>query len=77
MRLRHVVRTVTGHPITTLLVALVLILTSVVEVYRDVEEDAVGAHHGLLLFGLLSLLRVIPDLVEGLERLLDQIERDA
>ena len=74
--LRKVVRSVANHPYTTLLTALILIATGAAEaretIDRDIAEANVGAHHGVLAFGLVSLVGVIPDIIEGLERLTSQ-----
>ena len=44
-------------------------LLAVETIEQDFSEANFGAHHGILVFGLVSLVGVIPDLVEGLERL--------
>lgn len=71
---RKVVRSVANHPYTTLLTALILIATGAAEAWetieRDIAEANVGAHHGVLAFGLVSLVGVIPDIIAGLERLI-------
>ena len=67
-RLDRIVR----HVITQLLVALVLIGTSLAEMMETLADDfatyRVRATHGLLVVGLVQLLRALPDLIEGLER---------
>lgn len=73
------VRTVLHHPATNLVVALVLVATSLIEVWESATgvtvemavagmEMKVGAYDGVLVYGLVHLLRAIAELVEGLER---------
>ncbi|MGH7547579.1 MAG: hypothetical protein ACREMM_05330 [Gemmatimonadales bacterium] len=67
------------HPTTNLVVALVLVVTSLAEVWESITGDTVemalggmemtvGAYDGLLVYGLVHLLRAIAELVEGVER---------
>lgn len=78
MKLLQTTRFVTQHPLTTFAMALILIATGVAEAWetieRDIAEANVGAHHGVALFGFVSLIGVLPDIFEGLERLLDHHE---
>jgi len=58
-------------PATQFAVGVVLVISSTMEVIDDFRESRVfhiGAHHGVLLLGLMQMLSVLPDLVEGLER---------
>ena len=65
-------RTTLDHPYANLLVAVILIVTSLAEGWETLQDDLIhldiAAHHGVLLFGVFSLLKVIPELVEALER---------
>ena len=74
MNFRELIRSVTSHPCTTLVTALILVATGIAEAWETIERDIVevnvGAHHGVLVFGLVSLIGVVPDLIEGLERLI-------
>ena len=68
----HVLRRLLEHPIANLVVAIILIVTSFAEGWETLREDVVkldaGAHHGVLLFGFVNLLRTIPELFEAVER---------
>lgn len=68
-------RRIVGHPLTQLGVALVLVVTSVIELSQTFVDDfyasRVRATHGLLVVGIWQLLRTLPDLVEGIERYLE------
>jgi len=69
-------RWVVGHALTQLAVALVLIGTSVAELSETFVEDLhsgrLRASHGLLVVGVWQVLQAIPNLVEGLERYLEE-----
>lgn len=73
MSLISVLRSITEHPYTNIAIALILMTTSLIEggetLYEDITELNLGAHHGVLLFGIVSFLGSIPDLLEAVERL--------
>ncbi len=46
---------------------LVLFGTSLTEVVQTIEEGAIGAAHGVAIFGILHVMKVIPELLEGSE----------
>ncbi|MFO1021862.1 MAG: hypothetical protein U0903_14385 [Planctomycetales bacterium] len=49
----------------------VLMVSSASQIVDDVKADRamhLGAHHGVLLMGLIQILGVLPDFVEALER---------
>jgi hypothetical protein len=67
------------HPATNLVVALILVATSLIEVWESATGDTVkmalggmemkvGAYDGVLAYGLVHLLRAIAELVEDVER---------
>ena len=70
--MKRLIRAVLDHPYMDLTVAGILALTSLFEAYRTIAEDlanlSLGAHHGVLIFGLVGVLRAIIELDEGLER---------
>jgi len=63
------------HPLTQLIVAIILIVTSLIEASETFVQDFYNARlraaHGLMLVGIVQVLAAIPDLVEGLERYLE------
>lgn len=72
-------RAVLHHPATNLVVALILVATSLIEVWESATghsvkmalggmEMKVGAYDGVLAYGLVHLLRAIAELVEDVER---------
>lgn len=71
------------RPSTKFAVGMILVFTSSAEVIEDLTDDVpgvkIGAHHGLLVLGILNAISSIPDLVEGLEKTIegsDEIESD-
>jgi hypothetical protein len=67
------------HPYTKLAVGIILVFTSTVEIVHDLTEDiprsTIGAHHGLLILGIVNALSAIPELVEGLDYTLELAAR--
>ncbi len=72
-------RVVLHHPVTNLLLALILVATSLVEVWESLGgtgvqmslgamEMRVGAYDGVLAYGIVHLLRAIAELLESVER---------
>lgn len=57
---------------TRLVVALVVLGTGLSETVHDLESVGslvVGAHHGMVVLGLMHLLRTLPEVVEGFDKL--------
>jgi hypothetical protein len=72
-------RAVLHHPTTNLVVALILVGTSLIEAWESATGHAVrmavgtmemkvGAYDGVLAYGVVHLLRAIAELVEDVER---------
>jgi len=65
------IRRFTDHPATRMATGLILVVSSIAEGYDtffdDVQHFRLRAHHGLLIFGLVNMLRSMPDFIEGLE----------
>ena len=63
------------HPATEITVSLFLIVTSLIEGWDTFTEDLaqfnLGVHHGVLLFGTLSLLKGLSEAREARKRLRD------
>ena len=62
----------TGNRWTRLAVSGILIATASVEVVANVSK--IGAHHGLLVFGVVNLFRTLPDFFQGVS-LFEEAER--
>lgn len=64
-----VLRAIVKSPFTNLIAGIILLITCIMETIQEISESGfeVGAHHGLLIFSLLHILKAIPDIFEGLE----------
>lgn len=63
-------RRVTESPALNLGAGLILCCSGLAETFRELSELGewrFGAHHGVAVFGLVTVLKSIPDLLEGLE----------
>jgi hypothetical protein len=73
------IRFFSEHPITRLVVGLILFLSGFAESYRSFSQDFshlwLGAHHGIMIFGLFNMIASIPDIIEGLASGADFLER--
>lgn len=66
--LKHIVE----NPYLNIVVGAVLLYSGLVETldeFREIEEFNLGAHHGIVLFAVVHILKILPDVFEGLEYL--------
>jgi hypothetical protein len=70
------IKTFIEHPITNLIIAVILVGTSLAEGWEsfsgDLSEFHIGAHHGVLLLGVAMLIRSV---IEALESIIRAHER--
>jgi len=61
------------HPYVNLVVALMLFTSGLVEGWDSLQDELAAmdlkAHHGVMLYGLFSALKSVPDIVLGLEKM--------
>lgn len=61
------------NPYVNLTVALMLFVTGLTEGWDSFQEDVAGlrirAHHGVMLYGFFNMLKPLPDIFEGLEKM--------
>ena len=50
-----------------IIVALALFFSAGAEVFDNLEELDIGAHHGVLLYSILNIFKTLPDFFEGSE----------
>ena len=76
----HALRRALQHPLMDLAMALLLIVTSLSGGWGAFRQDLValdvGVHHGVLVFGFVNLLRILPNLLEAAERTVEASGRD-
>jgi hypothetical protein len=62
---------VAHHPGLNLLAGLILLLTGLLEVLATMIEGLfdfpLGAHHGIVVFGFLQMIKAIPDVMKGIK----------
>jgi hypothetical protein len=57
------------QPVPQLLCGLVLLVTSGYETWQTISDLSLSAHHGVLVFGIIQILKALPDLMGGAEKL--------
>ncbi len=60
-----------NSPYVKLFCGLLLLLTSGSEVITSLGDGSIGTHHGVFVFGLVQILKAIPELQEGVRDLVD------
>ena len=63
-------RKVADNPYLNLSAGMILILTAVVEIINSSEEASIGAHHGVLMFGILHAVTALPEILHGVDELI-------
>jgi len=53
------------NPFTNLLSGIILLVSSGYEVWSTIDEFTVGAHHGILLFSIVHILKSLPEVLQG------------
>jgi len=56
-------------PFVNLLAGVILVITAGAEVIENWGTFEIGAHHGVAIFGLLQILKALPEVMEGLEEI--------
>ena len=69
-KLVSALRKVAGNPFLNLSAGMILILTAVVEIINSPEEAGLGAHHGVLMFGILHAVTALPEILHGVDALI-------
>ena len=64
------IRKVAENPYLNLSAGMILILTAVIEIVNSSEEAGIGAHHGVLVFGILHAVTALPEILHGFDELL-------
>ncbi|NQY64785.1 MAG: hypothetical protein HRT38_13830 [Alteromonadaceae bacterium] len=54
-------------PYLNLLSGLVLLITSGSETWNLFDELVIGAHHGILIFSIIQIVKTIPEILQGLK----------
>ena len=60
---------ITRSPYLNLLSGLVLLISSGYETLHTLDHLSLGAHHGVLIFSLIQILKALPEIMDGAEKL--------
>jgi hypothetical protein len=67
------------HPVTQLAAGIVLLVSGGYEVVQDfmTAERSLrpGVHHGVALYGLIQILGSLPEVIEGLDRTFEAVDK--
>ncbi|WP_135606973.1 hypothetical protein [Solemya velesiana gill symbiont] len=58
---------ITQSPFLNILSGLILLATAGNEIIETLGEPSIGAHHGIAIFGIIQILKAIPELMHGLK----------
>ncbi|MBF0590204.1 MAG: hypothetical protein HQL53_13870 [Magnetococcales bacterium] len=63
------------NPWFKVVMGIVLAVSSGIEVWGDIQDEvtAIGAHHGIFIYGLFQILSPLPDMFDGVEELNDTL----
>lgn len=56
------------HPWINLLSGLILLISASIEIVQTIEENDLGAHHGVAIFAVIHILQNLPHILHGLEQ---------
>jgi len=60
------------NPYLNILIGVILLYSGFSEAWHEfgeLKEITIGAHHGIILFSILHILKAVPEIFEGLEYL--------
>jgi hypothetical protein len=77
-RLARALKRFVDHPVTKLVVGLILIVSGLIEAYDTVLDDLhrlrVRVGHGVVILGVVNVLASLPEVLDGIERWLSYLE---
>ena len=68
---------ITQSQYLNLISGVILLITSGYEIFETFNEPSLGAHHGILIFGIIQIVRTIPEILHGFKELEDANEAKA
>lgn len=60
---------ITHSAYLNLLSGFILIVTAGIETIVRFGEGSIGAHHGILIFGIIQIVKEIPEILRGLQEI--------
>ena len=70
-------RFVADNPYVNLTAGGILIYTAVHEIIHSTEEAGIGAHHGVLAFGIVHALGAMPEILHGFDEIIKAHEEES
>ena len=67
---KRIIKKITENPYLNLGVGIIFLLSGISETLselQELEEFKLGAHHGVIIFSIMHILKTLPDIFEGLE----------
>jgi len=61
-------------PFVNIISGFILLFTSSYETWASISDFSVGAHHGILVFSVLHIVRTIPEVIHGLKDISPDVE---
>ncbi len=78
-RMAKAMKAFVDHPATRFLVGCVLMVTGLIDLYGDLMDETrrfrIGAHHGIVILGIVQALSALPDFTLAIEKWLPVLER--
>ena len=62
-------RRITQSPYLNLLSGLILLTTSIYEIVMTVDKTSFGIRHGILIFSIIQIIKVIPEIMHGMTQI--------
>ncbi len=59
-------RKITQSPYLNLISGLILLLSSAYEIITTIDETSFAVRHGILIFSIIQIVKVIPEILHGL-----------
>ncbi len=60
---------ITQSPYLNLISGIVLLFTAGYETWETIGESTIGAHHGIVVFGIIQITKAIPEILHGLKEI--------
>lgn len=77
-RITRSMKNIVDNPYLNIVVGLLFLYSGIQEAvdhYEEVEAIKIGVHHGVILFSMLYVLKALPEVIEGLERVIQAREK--
>lgn len=78
-RTLHRLKKYVHHPAVELATGLILLISGIATTYHEFQAAdhslRLGVHHGVMVWALVQVLGSLPDLIDGLERSVEAVEK--